>query len=104
VDVGSGAKDRHRADVLYDWEPRAGAFADLVNCFLAGGRRYSIDFDFVDWKTGKSVGQYRDGTLQMTDAQFRESVRNDSFLLGMAAKPSRFDNSSFLFHHSFIFA
>jgi len=81
-------------------------FADSVNCFLAGGRRrYSIDFELVDWKTGRVVAHYRLGKLHMTDEDLKETVsdkrslldfdkRNENYFLGGVATVRRNANAS----------
>jgi len=40
-------------------------FADTVNCFLMTGKSNYIDFDLLDWQTGKRVAQYSMGSLKM---------------------------------------
>lgn len=41
-------------------------FAETVNCFLMAGEsgKY-INFDVLDWRTGKSVGRYSYGKFKM---------------------------------------
>jgi predicted nucleic acid-binding Zn ribbon protein len=39
--------------------------ADRVNCFLNAGKGSYIDFDILDWQTGKRVAQYSLGRLKM---------------------------------------
>ena len=39
--------------------------ADTVNCFLMAGKSSYIDFDILDWQTGKRVAQYSLGRLKM---------------------------------------
>jgi hypothetical protein len=39
--------------------------ADTVNCFLMTGKSNYIDFDLLDWQTGKRVAQYSLGRLKM---------------------------------------
>ena len=41
-------------------------FIATVNCFLMAGRgdKY-INFDVLDWRTGKSIGRYSYGKLEM---------------------------------------
>jgi len=39
--------------------------ADRVNCFLMAGKSNYIDFDLLDWQTGKRVAQYSLGRLKM---------------------------------------
>ncbi|MEM5296935.1 hypothetical protein VSR82_21715 [Burkholderia sp. JPY481] len=41
-------------------------FAETVNCFLMAGQsgKY-VNFDVLDWRTGKSVGRYSNGVLRM---------------------------------------
>lgn len=41
-------------------------FAETLNCFLmAGASDKHIDFDFLDWRTGKPVGSYSWGRVKM---------------------------------------
>ena len=40
-------------------------FADTVNCFLMTGKSNYIDFDLLDWQTGKLVARYSLGRLKM---------------------------------------
>lgn len=41
-------------------------FVETVNCFLmAGDRGKYINFDVLDWRTGKSVGRYSYGKFKM---------------------------------------
>jgi hypothetical protein len=40
-------------------------FADTVNCFLMTGKSNYIDFDLLDWQTGKRVARYSLGRLKM---------------------------------------
>lgn len=40
-------------------------FADTVNCFLTIGQPLYINFEILDYQTGKSVGSYRNGELKM---------------------------------------
>jgi len=39
--------------------------ADTVNCFLMTGKSNYIDFDLLDWQTGKRVARYSLGRLKM---------------------------------------
>lgn len=79
-------KQAQKLDMLYDldWhgsdEPRVvvgptffsvpidakQGFADTVNCFLMAGHsdKY-INFDLLDWRTGKAVGRYKYGQVKM---------------------------------------
>jgi hypothetical protein len=40
-------------------------FADAVNCFLVGGEERYIDFDFLDYRTGRVAARYSDGRLEV---------------------------------------
>jgi hypothetical protein len=41
-------------------------FADTVNCFLTAGQSDKhISFDLLDWRTGKAVGRYKYGQVEM---------------------------------------
>jgi hypothetical protein len=41
-------------------------FIETVNCFLMGGDRASfINFDVLDWQTGKAVGRFSYGHFKM---------------------------------------
>ena len=39
--------------------------ADTVNCFLMAGKSNYIDFDVLDWQTGKRVAEYSRGKPKM---------------------------------------
>lgn len=78
-------KAAQKLDVLYDldWKPPAeprilaGAtffnlpidakegFAETLNCFLMAGKTEYINFDILDWRTGKAVGRYSWGKFEM---------------------------------------
>lgn len=41
-------------------------FAETVNCFLtAGDKSHVINFNILDWRTGKKVGRFSYGKLHM---------------------------------------
>jgi hypothetical protein len=41
-------------------------FVDIVNCFLVSGKSDKhMSFDLLDWQTGKRVGRYVDGRLNI---------------------------------------
>jgi hypothetical protein len=40
-------------------------FADTVNCFLMSGEGGAINFDILDWRTGKVAAKYSLGRLEM---------------------------------------
>lgn len=41
-------------------------FAETVNCFLtAGDASIVVNFDILDWRTGKKVGRFSSGKLRM---------------------------------------
>jgi hypothetical protein len=40
-------------------------FADTVNCFLMVGESKYLNFDLLDWQTGKRVARYSAGRLKM---------------------------------------
>jgi hypothetical protein len=78
-------KQAKKLDVLYDldWQhgstPRVVAgptfftipidakegFADTVNCFLMAGEGGAINFNILDWRTGKVAAKYSLGRLEM---------------------------------------
>lgn len=39
--------------------------AEILNCTLLQGERGQTDFDFVDWQSGKTVGRYHFGKVEM---------------------------------------
>ena len=41
-------------------------FVETVNCFLVGGEQDKyVNFDVLDWRTGKAVGRYSNGQFIM---------------------------------------
>jgi hypothetical protein len=78
-------KKAHELDVLYDLKWKSGqtprvlvgptfysipidakqGFASTVNCFLTAGKDSYINFEVMDWRSGKAVGEYRYGQFSM---------------------------------------
>ena len=40
-------------------------FVETVNCFLVGGENKFVNFDVLNWQTGKSVGRFSYGKFKM---------------------------------------
>jgi hypothetical protein len=40
-------------------------FAETVNCFLLAGKKEHVNFDVLNWQTGKAVGRYSFGRFKM---------------------------------------
>ncbi len=77
-------KKAHSLDLLYDLNLEGGyprviagptffqipidakqGFAETVNCFLTAGDNKFVNFEILDWRTGKAIGRYHWGRFEM---------------------------------------